>query len=673
MNAGRPQGGTPTIGLSMIVKDEAAVILRCLASVRRIIDTVVIVDTGSQDGTQQIVRRYLAEQNIPGTVMDEPWRDFAHNRTAALAALRGQPGIDYALVMDADDVLVFEAGFDPAAFKAGLWADVYDLDIRHGETVYRRPQLFSNRLDFVYRSVLHEYLVIPPNARGRSVSKSVAVAYGGDGARSRDPETYVRDAALLQGALADETDPFLRARYEFYLAQSLRDCGRVDAAIDAYLRRAELGHWEQEVFESLLNAGHLMAQQGRPTAAVLAVLSRAAVAVPERAEAFHVAARVCRERGEHSAGLAAAERGLGLPQPEAGLFLRPWIYAVGLLDEYAVNAYWADRDMDCLTACTILLTCRDLDPETRARVAANRDYAYARLEARGSPWLETVKNCALRIAVVTPYGNEMPQVIERCIESVRRQSMPADHILIATGDAQDWIDGLVARHVKLGEARADGGDQSGAARAAGGFLAAAAGYAAICFLDTHCWYDDDHLESCLTAALAVGLDRCGFVAASRRFRRPDLTVMPIADEDPSVFVDASSYFLLPAAYGLIASWALVPAALAPVGDRVCFLRAKTFLSEANGGLMAGRTRQATVNCIAPYAATFAALGERPPAGAQPLPNHAGHLAWIEAQSPDAIAAIRYRTGVDLRDLYPRTAGRPSAQGGDTEPKRRGQA
>ncbi len=45
-----------TIGLCMIVKDEAAVIERCLDSVRPLIDYVLIEDTGSTDRTQKIIR-----------------------------------------------------------------------------------------------------------------------------------------------------------------------------------------------------------------------------------------------------------------------------------------------------------------------------------------------------------------------------------------------------------------------------------------------------------------------------------------------------------------------------------------------------------------------------------------------------------------------------------------
>lgn len=661
LESGRTEGRSsaggermPTIGLCMIVRDEAHVVERCLDSVRPLVDAAVIVDTGSGDGTPDRVRAYLARHAIPGSVVEEPWRDFAHNRSAALARLRQEAGIDYALVIDADDRLAFAPGFDPAAFKAGLAADVYDLDIHHGPTVYRRAQLFSNRLAFRYRSVLHEFLDIPPEARSHGVAAGLHIVYGGDGARSREPEKFARDAALLETALAGEDDPFLRARYTFYLAQSLRDAGQFRRALEAYLRRAELGYWEQEVFESLLNAGKLMARQDAPTEAVLAVLDRAAATVPERVEAHHAASLICRVRGEWARGLAIARHGLARPQPASGLFLQPWIYDTGLLDEFAVNASWAGHDMDCLVACAIILSRAQLDPPTRERVRANRDHAYDRLRARGSLWIGTLKERAPRIAVVTAYRCEDSATLRRCIASVAAQTVAADHILIADGPPQDGLDARVAHHIRLGGGQSEA--EGRAAWAAGGLLAAAKGYTAICFLDAGCWYDADHVERCLMAALRVGFERCGFVTASRRLRRPDLSVMPLPDEDADRFVDASGYLFLPAGYRLFAHWALTPRPLAEIDDRVFLLGARA------SGLPRGRTLSATVNGIAAYAAAYLALGETPPAGARDRPDHARHRAWIEALPPEALATIEARIGADLRALY--RSDPPAAETGD---------
>ena len=153
-----------TIGLCMIVKDEAALIERCVDSVRPLLDYVLVEDTGSTDGTQDIVRDYLRRHKLPGEVFEAPWRDFAHNRSLALARLREIKTIDYALIIDADDALVPDSGFDPAAFKRGLTLDQYSVMVHDGPVSYFRPQLCSNRLDFRYRGVLHEFLAAPPGS-----------------------------------------------------------------------------------------------------------------------------------------------------------------------------------------------------------------------------------------------------------------------------------------------------------------------------------------------------------------------------------------------------------------------------------------------------------------------------------------------------------------------------
>src|SRR5712671_786124 len=70
------------IRLNMIVKNEAARIERCLHSVLPHISSWAIVDTGSTDGTQDIVFRVL--QDIPGDIKDEPFENFEQARNAAL-------------------------------------------------------------------------------------------------------------------------------------------------------------------------------------------------------------------------------------------------------------------------------------------------------------------------------------------------------------------------------------------------------------------------------------------------------------------------------------------------------------------------------------------------------------------------------------------------------------
>ncbi len=368
----------PTLGLCMIVKNEAHVIERCLDSVADLIDYVLIEDTGSTDGTQDIVRDWLDRSGIAGRVIDQPWGDFVANRTSALASLRDRADIDYAFVMDADDVVVCGDGFDPAAFKAGLTEDLYHVEIRLPPITYFRPQICRNRLDFRYRGVLHEFLE-GPGGHSTGTARGLHIRSGRDGARSRDPRKYRNDAETLECALAVERDPFLISRYTFYLAQSWRDIGEKQKALARYLERADLGFWKEEIFVSLYYAAQLKEQLGHADSDIIGSYLKAYEACPSRAESLHGAMRYCRINSKFHQGYLIGERAVNIPQPASGLFLHEWIYEYGVLDEFSLLAYWSEHYAASLDACVTLLHGRKIPADQRAR---NREECRVRATAR---------------------------------------------------------------------------------------------------------------------------------------------------------------------------------------------------------------------------------------------------------------------------------------------------
>jgi glycosyltransferase involved in cell wall biosynthesis len=330
----------------------------------------VIVDTGSTDGTQDLVRETMA--GLSGELYERPWVDFAHNRTEALQFARARA--DYSLIIDADDTLEVPAGF---AWPE-LSADAYSIEIRSSPIRFRRTQLVHNTLPWRYEGVLHEF----PTCDGAQPAASLEGLFinrNHDGARRRDPFTYRRDAQVLEKALAGEVSDFLRARYTFYLAQSYRDFGEKDKALQRYLERAELGFWDQERFISLYQAAQLKADLGYPDREVIDTYLRATEICSFRAEALHGASRHCRNTSLSEEGLQLAERGLAIIEPKDGLFVEPWIYQYGLLDEFAINAYWAGNFRDCLGACLDLLGSDKLPESQRGRVAQNARFAAEKL------------------------------------------------------------------------------------------------------------------------------------------------------------------------------------------------------------------------------------------------------------------------------------------------------
>ena len=374
-----------SIGLCMIVKNEARIITRCLESVRPLIDYALIEDTGSTDGTQEVIRGWLTQHNVAGEVIEEPWRDFAYNRTHVMEALRKVGSVDYALVIDADDTLDIDAGFDAHAFKAQMTHDLYDVPVRHGRIAHHRPQLFSNRLPFSFKGVVHEYLEAPPGPLSRDTAKGFAICATTGGARSANPRKYQDDAAVLERALATETDPFLISRYTFYLAQSCHDCGENEKALANYLKRAEQGYWAEEIFCSLYRAGRIKETLGHPPEDVIATFLRASDVSAARGEALHAAARFCRSLGRSEEGFQYAKRGAEKPLPATGLFIERWIYDYGLLDEIGINGYWSGHYREALDACLKLLGSKGLPGDQRERIMKNAQFSLAKLPGDPNP------------------------------------------------------------------------------------------------------------------------------------------------------------------------------------------------------------------------------------------------------------------------------------------------
>lgn len=352
----------PGVGLNMIVKDEAPVIERCLRSVRAHVDWWVISDTGSTDGTQELVRRTMT--GVPGLLIERPWVSFGHNRQESLEAARAfgpaRPD-DYALWIDADDELEAMAGSWPA-----LSADGYLLDIEYAGTRFQRLHLV--RLDRPWRWVgaVHEHLDLP-DGRTEHLDAPRIIQHH-DGARSRDPETYRRDAALLETELRSRPgDP----RAQFYLAQSWRDAGDLDEALTAYrARAANCDGWQQEAWYSLFQIGVLLERRGGSPAEVSEAYLAAFQADPSRSEPLVELARFERGRERYSVALVYAHAATHIEQPgPEALFVDLDAHTWRAWDEVAVSSYWAGRYAEGAVAARKALAMRPGDERLLANLA----------------------------------------------------------------------------------------------------------------------------------------------------------------------------------------------------------------------------------------------------------------------------------------------------------------
>ena len=236
----------------MIVKNESKIIKRMFDSVCNIIDSYCICDTGSVDGTPQIIKEYFEAKGIPGQVIEEPFRDFGYNRTHSLLACNGMSNADYILLMDADMILEPDPLFDVTKFKQALSCAEAHYIFQGSPTMsYKNVRIVKNGIGIKYWGVTHEVIETPPNSKYSNIGKDILFINDvGDGGAKADK--FERDIRLLLRGLEDKPN---NDRYTFYLANSYRENGEKQKAIETYKKRIEIGGWIEEIWQSYYNIG----------------------------------------------------------------------------------------------------------------------------------------------------------------------------------------------------------------------------------------------------------------------------------------------------------------------------------------------------------------------------------------------------------------------------------
>ncbi len=357
-----------TICLNMIVKNEAPVIKRCIDSVKPLIDHWVIVDTGSTDGTQQIIIDALTD--VPGTLHERPWKNFGHNRTEAIEL--AAPKAEYILTIDADEILEWDQ-----EFKFGsLTHDAYNIFKRSMGREYRVPNLVRSACNWRWEGVLHEQ---PESETAKTFGNldNILIHAPREGARARDPHTFKRDALMLEQELLEHPD---NTRTIFYLAQSYRDAKDIELAIRYYKKRAMMGGWREEVFMSAYQIASLMMRKGDPWPDCLEMYLKAHAHTPRRVEPLYkIGMEYSRQKNWPLASLFLERAAEGRRYDNA-LFIEADIYDWRAKMEAAVAAYWMARHKQAIALNDTLLSEGLLPEKYRQRVEQNRALSIDALE-----------------------------------------------------------------------------------------------------------------------------------------------------------------------------------------------------------------------------------------------------------------------------------------------------
>ena len=357
----KTQKMTPRLCLNMIVKNESDIIVRCFDSVRPYLSYWVIHDTGSIDGTQQVITDYFQGHGIPGELHEKPFQNFGYNRTTALqSAQESKADFDYILLIDADMTLEVHKH---EQFPSQLVAPVYQIEQFNKNLQYFNIRLLRKGVAAEYKGVTHEYL--STDASSEKLSTVVLVDHTDGGCKK---DKFQRDQRLLEKAHQDNPAD---ARTLFYLAQTYKDTNQLDLAIQTYEKHQLVQTWKEEVYYSKFMVAQCKERQGRYKEAIVDALA-AHQYRPTRGESLHLAVKICRENGLHLAAWVLSEHGIQLKKPEDDvLFLDTKVYTYKFMFERSILAYYVSQKKYGLEACNALLLLSDMSCSERAITCSN--------------------------------------------------------------------------------------------------------------------------------------------------------------------------------------------------------------------------------------------------------------------------------------------------------------
>ena len=204
-----------TISLCMIVKNEEAVLGRCLESVRAVVDEIIVADTGSTDKTKAVAAAFGSQ------VYDFSWQDdFAAARNFSFS----KANMDYCMWLDADDVM------DPVQLeRLAEWkrqadgsADAVMLRYVAGfdeegqpAFCYYRERLLKRTGSFLWKGRVHEAIAVS----GKIEYLDIGVEHRSQKKEYSRRNLQIYERMLAEGVQFEPRDGFYYARELYYHRQ----------------------------------------------------------------------------------------------------------------------------------------------------------------------------------------------------------------------------------------------------------------------------------------------------------------------------------------------------------------------------------------------------------------------------------------------------------------------
>ena len=350
------------LALNTIVKNESHCILGMLEAAAKITDLIVILDTGSTDGTQDIIKNFGKENNIPTYVFERPFDSFDKSRTFGMEKLREvikelswNLNEVWGWWCDADEKIIVDPKFDKKQFNK----DLFMINTRIGAMEYTRNTFWRTSLPFEFYGPIHEYIICKESniTSGLATDIYVDVKMIGNSWTQDVSMKYISHAHTLEKYIAENRSD---ARWIFYTAQSYHDSScmkdnreeneeRLRRSLKYYRERVNrVDGYPEERYYSQLRIGSIMKMLEMPWEECLQELLKAYAMDPLRGESikaivdYYVGVNEWNLAYLYSKFLKVNFHGNN-PYPKRLLFVDNSLYAWKILEMHSIICFYTGR------------------------------------------------------------------------------------------------------------------------------------------------------------------------------------------------------------------------------------------------------------------------------------------------------------------------------------------
>jgi glycosyltransferase involved in cell wall biosynthesis len=344
------------INAVMIVKNEEEIIEKCLDHLLGVASSILVVDTGSTDRTEEVVRSWYYKNHSPtqlGFLESVPFKDFVTTKNEALKIAEELfPSDSYILWMDADEVL-YEGGNNLVT-----WAEKGEVEAITGLITegpddyaivgqqYQRTRMWKNNGKWKFHGPGVHEVIVGDKMPVTDLTVKVRHEHLKSDKGATAHERFGKYVELLTAHIKDNPDDH---RAWFYLGRTYKDLSEFQKAISAFAKYLALpeNHFKDERYQACLDMCQCYVMLGEYTIALEKALG-CIKEDPGRAEIYNLLGGVHFnlqdfDSSAHFYEVALSKGGGGIPP--VSLFLNPREYEEIPRDQL-VQAYYRGGKFD---------------------------------------------------------------------------------------------------------------------------------------------------------------------------------------------------------------------------------------------------------------------------------------------------------------------------------------